>query len=93
MKKDVRGSRLFLAQTEWRVTTKPGKLFVFFFSEPRAPFELPATVQRVRRVYRLADGAPVQWKTEGGRTSITLQRPMVDPMCTVVVVDLGDAGA
>jgi hypothetical protein len=37
--RDVRGDRLFLAQTEWRVTTKPGKLFLFFFSEPRAPFE------------------------------------------------------
>ena len=30
-----------LARTEWRVTTKPGKLFITFFVEPRVPFELP----------------------------------------------------
>jgi alpha-L-fucosidase len=85
--KDVRGNKLFLPQTEWRVTTKPGKLFVFFFNEPRAPFELPAFPHEVRRVYRLADKVPVQWKTEGGRTVLTLQRPMIDPMCTIVVVE------
>jgi alpha-L-fucosidase len=90
--KDVRGQRLFLAQTEWRVTAKPGKLFVFFFSEPRAAFELPAMPQSVRRVYRLADKVPVDWKVEGGRTVLTLQRPMIDPMCTVVVVEYGDPG-
>ena len=31
-----------LPQTEWRVTTKPGKLYFTFFDEPRAPFALPA---------------------------------------------------
>lgn len=91
--KDVRGNRLFLPQTEWRVTTKPGKLFVFFFSEPRAPFEVPGTPQAVRRVYRLADKAPVDWKMDGGRIVLTLQRPMPDPMCTVVVVEFDDRTA
>jgi alpha-L-fucosidase len=85
--KDVRGNTLFLPQTEWRVTTKPGKLFVFFFNEPRAPFELPAFTNAVRRVYRLADRAAVEWKTENGRTVFTLERPMLDPMATVVVVE------
>ena len=85
--RDVRGQKLFLVQTEWRVTTKPGKLFVFFFNEPRAPFELPALPHKVRRVYRLADGVPVEWKEEGGRVLFTLQRPVIDPMCTVVVVE------
>ena len=91
--KDVRGNKLYLAQTEWRVTTKPGKLYVFFFSEPRAPFELPAMPQTVRRVYRLADKAPVEWKMDGGRTVLTLQRPMIDPMCTVVVVEFESPSA
>ncbi|RPJ71495.1 MAG: alpha-L-fucosidase [Acidobacteria bacterium] len=90
--KDVRGSKLFLPQTEWRVTTKPGKLFVFFFSEPRAPFELPAMPGKVRSVYRLADRVPVDWKVESGRTVLTLQRPMIDPMCTVVVVEYEGQG-
>jgi len=37
--KDLRGQKLFLADPEWRVTTKPGKLYFTFFSEPRVPFD------------------------------------------------------
>ena len=85
--KDVRGQRLFLQQTEWRVTTKPGKLYFTFFSEPRAPFEIPAIKNKITRAYRLADHAPVELATENGKTTITLERPMLDPMATVVVVE------
>lgn len=85
--KDVRGQRLFLAQTEWRVTTKPGKLYITFFSEPRAPFEIPAIKNKITRAYRLADHAAVELTSENGKTSLTLERPMLDPMATVVVVE------
>jgi len=85
--KDVRGQKLFLPQTEWRVTTKPGKLYFTFFAEPRAPFEIPAIKNRITRAYRLADRAPVELKTENGKTTFTLERPMLDPMATVVVVE------
>jgi alpha-L-fucosidase len=85
--KDVRGNKLFLAQTDWRVTTKPGKLFITFFNEPRAPFEIPAMKNAIRKAYRLADGAPLELKSENGRTSFNMERPMIDPMATVVVVE------
>jgi alpha-L-fucosidase len=85
--KDVRGQRLFLPQTEWRVTTKAGKLYFTFFSEPRAPFEIPAIKNRIMRAYRLADHASVELATENGKTTFTLERPMHDPMATVVVVE------
>ena len=85
--KDVRGQRLFLPQTEWRVTTKPGKVYFTFFSEPRAPFEIPAMKNRITRAYRLADHAAVELTTVNGRTAFTLERPMLDPMATVVVVE------
>ena len=85
--KDVRGQPLFLAQTEWRVTTKPGKLYFTFFSEPRAPFEIPAIKNRITRAYQLADKAPIELKTDGGKTTFTVERPMLDPMATVVVVE------
>jgi alpha-L-fucosidase len=68
--KDVRGQKLFLPQTEWRVTTKPGKLYFTFFAEPRAPFEIPAMKNRATRAYRLADHAPVDLKTENGKTDV-----------------------
>ncbi len=86
--KDLAGQPLFLVRSEWRVTTKPDRLFVTFFREPRGPFELPAMKNAVRRAYRLADGAPVEVKVEGDRRSLVVERPMVDPMGTVVVVEI-----
>ncbi len=83
----MRGQPLFLSQTEWRVTTKPGKLYFTFFDEPRAPFEIPAMKNRVKAAYRLADNAPIELKTENGKTTFTMPRPMLDPMATVVVVE------
>jgi alpha-L-fucosidase len=85
--KDVRGQKLFLANNEWRVTTKPGRLYFTFFAEPRAPFEIPAMKNTIVRAYRLADKAPVDTKTANGRISFNLERPMLDPMATVVVVE------
>jgi alpha-L-fucosidase len=85
--KDVRGQKLFYPQTEWRVTTKPGKLYLTFFGEPRAPFEIPAMKNKILRAYRLADHAPIDLKTENGKTSFNMERPMLDPMATVVVVE------
>jgi len=85
--KDVRGDLLVYQQTQWRVTTKPGKLFFTFFDEPRTPFAVPAMKNAITRAYRLADKAPVAMKTENGRTYLNLERPIFDPMATVVVVE------
>jgi alpha-L-fucosidase len=86
--KDARGNPLFLARTEWRVTTKPGRLFLVLFQEPRVPFALPAMKNAVKRAYQLADGRPVEVVVEGGRTLLQVSRPLVDPMATVVVVEI-----
>jgi alpha-L-fucosidase len=85
---DARGNPLFLPRGEWRFTTKPGRLYLTLFQEPRAPFELPAMRNAVRRAYRLADGVPVELKAAGGRVSLVVERPMIDPMGTVVVVEI-----
>jgi alpha-L-fucosidase len=85
--RDVRGQKLFLANNEYRVTTKPGKLYLTFFSEPRAPFEIPAMKNKLLRAYRLADRSPIELKAENGRTTFNMSRPMLDPMATVVVVE------
>ncbi len=90
--KDLRGEALFLARNEWRVTTKPGKLYFTFFKEPRVPFELPPMKNAVKRAYRLADAQPIEVKEEGGRRQLVIERPIHDPMATVVVVEIeGDA--
>jgi len=85
--KDVRGDTLVYQQIQWRVTTKPGKLFVTFFDEPRAPFALPPIRNAIKRAYRLADKAPVDMKMENGRAVLNLERPIFDPMATVIVVE------
>jgi alpha-L-fucosidase len=85
--KDVRGDPLVYQQIQWRVTAKPGKLYFTFFDEPRAAFPLPAMKNRALKAYRLADKAPVEMKTENGRTVLNLERPIYDPMATVVVVE------
>jgi alpha-L-fucosidase len=85
--KDVRGQPLFLQQTDWRVTEKPGKLYFVFFTEPRAPFAIPQMKNVVKRAYRLDGGVPLELKADGGVSSFTLPRPIWDPMATVVVVE------
>ena len=85
--RDIRGDALVYQQIQWRVTTKPGKLYFTFFDEPRAPFQLPQMRNAAKRAYRLADGAPVEMKTENGRTVLNVPRPILDPMATVVVVE------
>jgi alpha-L-fucosidase len=85
--KDVRGQKLFLPDPEWRVTTKPGKLYFTFFSEPRVPFEIPAIANRMTKAYLLADHTPIELKQNGGKTTFDMPRPMLDPMATVVVVE------
>jgi alpha-L-fucosidase len=87
--KDVRGQRLFLSNTEWRATLKPGRLYLTFFVAPRVPFELPAIQNRVTRAYRLMDNAPVPVRSENGHTTLTIEGPLPDPMATVVVVEFG----
>ena len=85
--KDIRGQKLFLANNEYRITTKPGKLYITFFVEPRAAFEMPAFRNKILRAYRLADKAEVPLKTENGKTTFTLERPILDPTATVVVIE------
>jgi alpha-L-fucosidase len=88
--KDVRGDATAFRQTEWRYTTKPGKLYITFFAEPRVPFTLPAMKNTVSRAYYLGgdQGAvPVKVHTENGRAILDIERPIPDPMASVVVVE------
>jgi alpha-L-fucosidase len=86
--KDLRGQRLYLPRTEWRATTRPGKIYLTFFQEPRVPFELPPIKNAVKRAYRLADGEPIEVRREQGRVVLAIGRPLPDPMATVIVVEV-----
>jgi alpha-L-fucosidase len=86
--KNLRGEPLFLPRNEWRVTTRPGRLYFTFFAEPRAAFELPPMKNAVKRAYRLADKEPVEVKVENGRPQLVIPRPIHDPTATVIVVEI-----
>jgi alpha-L-fucosidase len=89
-RKDVRGEPLAFRQTDYRYTTKPGKLYITFFVEPRAPFELPAMKTNPTRAYYLGGdrgAVPVRLRKENGHTYLDIERPIPDPMGSVVVVE------
>src|SRR3954467_15299036 len=86
--KDLRGQPLVLPHNEWRVSTRPGKLYFTFFQEPRVPFELPPMKNAVKRAYQLADGKTIEVKEENGSRQLVIPRPILDPMATVVVVEI-----
>ena len=91
--KDGRGNPLFLSRNEYRVTTKPGRLYVTLFREVRVPFALPPMKNTVRKAYQLADGRPVEVKVEEGQARLLVERPIVDPMATVIVVESRATGS
>ncbi|MFL5608485.1 MAG: alpha-L-fucosidase [Gemmatimonadaceae bacterium] len=86
--KDLAGRPLFLAHNEYRITAKPGKLYVTFFTAPRVPFALPRMQNAVRRAYRLSDSAPLELRTVNGETQLQVAGMMTDPMATVVVLEI-----
>ena len=86
--KDLRGRPLFLPRNEYRVTTKPGKLYFTFFEGPRVPFTLPHMQNAVKRAYRLNDGTPLELRTVNGETQLQTTGLMNDPMGTVVVLEI-----
>ncbi len=95
--KDLRGQPLFLVRTEYRITTKPGKLYFTFFADPRSAFELPRMENAVKRAYRLSDGAPIEVRTTNGARQLIFPRfpannpgfiAINDPLATVIVVEI-----
>jgi alpha-L-fucosidase len=90
--KDLRGRPLFLARNEYRVTTKPGKVYITFFEAPRTSFVIPHMRNAVKRAYRLSDRAPMELRTVNGETQIQVAGLMNDPMATVLVLEIdGDS--
>jgi alpha-L-fucosidase len=86
--RNLRGEPLVCAHTEWRVTSRPGKLYFTFFEAPRALFPSPAMRNAVHCAYRLADRSYVGVATEHGRRVLNAGGLMIDTLATVVVVEV-----
>jgi len=91
-KKDRRGNPVFNAKTDWRCTTKPGKLFIHLFKWPTGSFELSKVKGRVNKTYLLADpkrkGLNVQ--QEADRVTVSLPKTAPDKIDSVLVLEMAN---
>jgi len=89
--RDASGRPVFLTRTDWRCTTRPGKLYFTFFKWPRETFVLPAMKNKVVRAYLLADPehTPLPLKTTAaGAVEIETGRYGPDAMASVICVEI-----
>lgn len=88
-KKDKKGALLFKAKTDWRCTTRPGKLYIHLFKWPTGSFELPPIKEKVTKAYMLADSQKkaLNVKQNNGKWSIALPQTAPDKMDSVLVLE------
>jgi alpha-L-fucosidase len=88
-RKDRRGNPAFKAKTDWRCTTKPGRLYIHLFKWPTGSFELPSIREKVIRAYLLADPQKkaLAVKQNGRNWSIALPQTATDKMDSVLVLE------
>jgi len=87
-KKDRKGRAVFIAKTDWRCTTQPGKLYFHLFKWPGATFETPVVAGKVTAAYLLNDRKPLPIKQEGGRVSVTLPEKPASALAAVLCIDV-----
>jgi alpha-L-fucosidase len=83
------GGRRFVARTDWRCTTKPGKLFIHLFKWPAGSFELPVMGDKITKAYLLADPQkqPLAVKFESQRWTVSLPEAAPDKVDSVLVLE------
>jgi alpha-L-fucosidase len=94
--RDRAGKPLFLARTDWRCTTKPGKLYFTLFHVERGAgndglLTLPAFRNAIKGAHMLEDPqrTPLKIATDSaGRRTVAVSRFINDTMGAVVVVEI-----
>jgi len=88
-RKDDKGQPVFQAKTDWRCTTKPGRLYIHLFKWPAGAFELPPIKEKVTRAYLLADAQkqPLALKQDGQTWFISLPAAAPDKLDSVLVLE------
>ncbi|MGD0015119.1 MAG: alpha-L-fucosidase [Bryobacteraceae bacterium] len=89
--RDGAGKPVFLARTDWRCTTKPGKLYFILFRWYRDSFALPHFKNRVTRAYLLADPErqPLELQTaQDGTVLVAIPRTPPNPVANVIAVEI-----
>ncbi len=85
---DRNGKPVFLEYTDWRCTTRPGKLYFTLF-KARDSFVLPEFKNDISRAYFLNDRAEVSMPivTTNNLRVVQIGRNATDPMANVLVVE------
>ena len=88
--KDANGKPIFLSYTDWRCTTRPGKLYFTVFKIPRGGFELPAFKNEIQKAYFLSDPerTPLPVADANGVRVVQIPRNPPDAMANVIVVEI-----
>jgi alpha-L-fucosidase len=87
--KDKQGNPVFHAKTDWRCTTKPGKLYIHLFKWPEGSFELSKAPSKVTKAYLLADAkhSSLKLKQEGDRVTVALPAAAPGKIASVLVLE------
>lgn len=88
-KQDRNGRPVFVAATDWRCTTKPGKLYMTIFKWPAGPFQVSKVKGKVTKAYLLSDAAkkPLKVTQTGDRVSVALPEKAPGSLATVLVLE------
>lgn len=88
VKKDRDRRPVVAAKTDWRCTTKPGKLYIHLFKWPSGQFELDGYNGSVKKAYLLAKrGKSLKVSTEGGKLTVALPAAAPDAIDSVLVLE------
>lgn len=86
-RKDKKGGPVFVAATDWRCTTKPGKLYLHLFKWPEGKFELSKVKGKVGKAYLLANRKPVKFTQAGDKVELSLPAKSPTEIAGVVVLE------
>jgi len=88
-RQDKNGRPAFTPATDWRCTTKPGKLYIHFFKWPKGAFELSKVAGKVNKAYLLADAKHAALKVSQRGDKVTVSLPAAAPgqIASVLVME------
>ena len=84
---DKSGKPVFVQATNWRCTTKPGKLYLTIFKWPGGSMEISKVKGHVKKAYILAGKKSVKIAQTGDTVKLTLPAAAPDPIASVVVLE------
>jgi alpha-L-fucosidase len=86
--KDRHGNPVFLTRSSWRCTSKPGRLYFFYFGDRRSTVELPAFKNGITRATILGDPERSECRIELINGVRTVHVPRQGPHATANVLCL-----